>query len=103
MRALPTYCIICRSIYAVEADLDVEIIHCRKTFCIFLVDECTIGRELHTDAVGYGVFNDFKEVTANHWFATTDVDIEHLQVTQFIKYCFCLFSRQFAIVALTTA
>lgn len=48
------------------------------------------------------MFNNFEEVTANHWFATTDVDVKHLQRCKFIKNGFRLFSGQFAVIALST-
>jgi hypothetical protein len=34
----------------------------------------------------FGVFKNLEEVFANHWLATTNVDVEHLQVAQLIEH-----------------
>ena len=74
-----------------------------KTLCIFLVDEGAVGGELHTDAVANRMFDDLEEVAAHHWFATADVDVEHLQVPQLVEYRKGLWRGEFARVALAAA
>ena len=40
----------CR-INTIKADLDIEVIHSRKTPCFFFVNECTVCTELHADSI----------------------------------------------------
>ena len=49
------------------------------------------------------MFEDLKEVATNHGFATANVDVEHLQVAQFVQHRFCLFGRELMRVSLTAA
>jgi hypothetical protein len=49
------------------------------------------------------VFKNLEEVFANHWLATTNVDVEHLQVAQLIEHVLYLIGIEFAWVAAATA
>ena len=83
--------------------MDIEIVHGSKSLRIFCSDVRAVGRKFHTDVVVFGMFKNLKEVFANHWLATTNVDVEHLQVAQLIKHILHLVSVEFAWVAATTA
>ena len=102
-RTFTTNCIVSCCVSAVQTYLNVEVIKCSQTLGIFLVNKRAIGGELHADAVIDGVFNDLKEIAAHHWLTTTNVDVKHLQVPQFVEYCFCLFCVQFMRITLATA
>ena len=79
-RTFTTYCIICCTVNAVHADLNIEVVHGSKALRIFCSDVCAVGGKLHANVVVLGMFKNLEEVFANHWLAATDVYVEHLQV-----------------------
>ncbi|CAB4573268.1 unannotated protein [freshwater metagenome] len=87
-------------VHAVEADLDVQVIHGRESAGLLGVDEGTVRAELHADAVTHRVLEQLEEVSADHGLATTDVDVEDLQVAQFVEHALGLGGGQLALVAL---
>ena len=68
----------------IKRDLNVDVVHRRQTLGGFGGDATTVGRELHADAFFDAVLDDLEEVGAQHWFATTDVDVEHLHLGELV-------------------
>ena len=85
---------------AVEADLDVEVVHGGQAAGLLGVDEGAVGGELHADAVADGVLDELEEVAAHHRLAAADVDVEDLQVAQLVEHPLGLGRGQLARVAL---
>ena len=83
--ACATHGVVGDGIDTVEADLDVEVIHGGEPLGLLGIDERAVGGELHTDVAADRVVDEFEEVAAHHRFATSDVDVEHLQVVQFVE------------------
>ncbi len=99
VRAVAADRVVGRRIDAVEADLDVEVVHRRQTLGGPPIDERPVGRELDADAVRRGVVDDLEEVAADHRLATADVDVEDLQRTQLVEHGDRLGGRQLVRVA----
>ena len=84
---------------AVEADLDVEIVHRCQPARLVGIDERSVGRELDADPLRDRVLDEFEEVASDHRLAAADVDVEHLQVMQFVEHRFGLDRGEFAGIA----
>ena len=93
------YGVVGGGIDSVEADLDVEVVHRRQPAGLLGVDERAVGGELHPDALLHRVLDQLEEVAAHHGFATADVDVEHLQVAQFVEHALGLGRGQLVWVA----
>ena len=85
----------------VERDLNVDVVHRRQTLGGFGGDATTVGRELHADAFFDAVLDDLEEVGAQHWFATTDVDVEHLHLGELVDNGLHLLGGEFVGIATT--
>ncbi len=85
VRAVAADGVVGRRVEAVEADLDVEVVHRRQAGRGVGLDERPVGRELDADPVADRVLDDVEEVAAHHGLATTDVDVEDLQVAQLVE------------------
>ena len=85
----------------IKRDLNVDVVHRRKALRVLGIDATTVGGELHTNALFHAVFDDLEEVGAQHWFATTDVDVEHLHLGELVNNGLHLFGRQ--LVGIATA
>ncbi len=88
-----------RCIDAVEAHLDVEVVHPRQAIGGPPIDERPVGRELDADAVPRRVVDELEEVAADHRLAAADVDVEDLQGTELVEHGDRLSSRQLVRVA----
>ena len=84
---------------AVEADLDVEVVHLGQALRLGGVDERAVRGELHADAEADRVLEQLEEVAADHRFAAADVDVEHLQGLQLVEHGLGFVGGQLARVA----
>src|SRR6056297_3351183 len=99
VRAGAAYGVVGDGVGSVEADLDVEVVHGRQPAGLLGVDERTVGGELDADAALDRVLEELEEVTPDHRFAPADVDVEHLEVVQFVEHGLGLVGGELARVA----
>ena len=99
VRTVTAHRVVGDGVGAVEADLDVEVVHRRQPVCRGRIDERAVGRELDADPVADRVLDELEEVAPDHRLATTDVDVEDLEVAELVEHRLGLVGGQLARVA----
>ena len=84
-----------RGVRTIDGDLDVEIVQRRQSSSRDWINTRPIGGELHAHLLINGVFDQLKEVAADHWFASTDIDVKDLHRGDFIDERYRFTRREF--------